>query len=398
MKYDYETFMNFCKEHNILLCEDYSQKTINAHLLIESKCINKDCSLSYKKQLRSFIKNPYCNDCSKSNSKQKLKTTWLNKYGVDHISKLDQFKNKTKETSLKKYGTVCSLNNVLVNEKTKKTCFKKYGVEHIGQSKEIQEKAKKTCLEKYGVESALQCKDVKEKCKVTCLKKYGVEHHSQTKEFKESYKNTCLEKYGVESFNKTDKFKNALKETLISKYGLDSPFKIKEFVEKGKLTCLEKYGSEYYSTTDEFKEKCKATCLKKYGVEHPSQNPDISEKQSKNAYKSKEYIFPSGRIERIQGYENFMLNDLLQNNIVEDDIVLGRKNVPEIWFNNLKGKRRRYYVDCFIKSENKCIEVKSEWTVKENNVLLKQQAVKDAGYKCEIWVYNRKGKIVEKYK
>ena len=31
MKYDYETLMNFCKEHNILLCEDYSQKTINAH-------------------------------------------------------------------------------------------------------------------------------------------------------------------------------------------------------------------------------------------------------------------------------------------------------------------------------------------------------------------------------
>lgn len=93
-----------------------------------------------------------------------------------------------------------------------------------------------------------------------------------------------------------------------------------------------------------------------------------------------------------------MINDLLQNNIVEDDIILGRKNVPEIWFNNLKGKRSRYYVDCFIKSEKKCIEVKSEWTVKENDVLLKQQAVKDAGYKCEIWVYNRKGKIVEKYK
>jgi hypothetical protein len=28
---------------------------------------------------------------------------------------------------------------------------------------------------------------------------------------------------------------------------------------------------------------------------------------------------------------------------------------------------------------------------------VKQQAVKDAGYKCEIWVYNRKGNIVEKY-
>jgi hypothetical protein len=397
MKYDYETLMNFCKEHNILLCEDYSQKTINAHLIIESKCVNQDCNLSFRKELRSFLNNSYCNDCSKTNAKQKLKTTWLNKYGVDHISKLDQFKNKVKETSLKKYGTVCSLHNNLVNEKTKQTCLEKYGVDCPLKSKEIKDKCKQTLIENYGVEYSSQIKDFKEKNRQTSINKYGAEHYSQTEEFKESYKNTCLEKYGVESYNKTNIFKNKLKETFTFKYGLDSPFKIKEFVEKGKQTCLQKYGSEYYSKTNEFKEKCKATSIKKYGVEHPSQNQHIAEKQSKNAYKSKEYIFPSGRIEKIQGYENFMLNDLLQNNIVEDDIVLGRKNVPEIWFNNLKGKRSRYYVDCFIKSENKCIEVKSEWTVKENDVLLKQQAVKDSGYKCEIWVYNRKGIKIEKY-
>jgi hypothetical protein len=92
-----------------------------------------------------------------------------------------------------------------------------------------------------------------------------------------------------------------------------------------------------------------------------------------------------------------MLDELLKNNVSEDDIVVSRKYVPEIWFNNLKGKRSRYYIDCFIKSQNKCIEIKSEWTIKDEDVFLKQQAVKDAGYKCEIWVYNRKGNIVEKY-
>jgi hypothetical protein len=29
------------------------------------------------------------------------------------------------------------------------------------------------------------------------------------------------------------------------------------------------------------------------------------------------------------------------------------------------------------------------------NVLLKQQAVKDAGFYCEIWIYNSKGEKVE---
>jgi len=99
--------------------------------------------------------------------------------------------------------------------------------------------------------------------------------------------------------------------------------------------------------------------LEKYGVEYVSQNPDISEKQLKNSYKSKEYIFPSGKVEKIQGYENFMLDELLEKNISEEDIFVSRKSVPEVWFINSKGKKSRYFVDCFIKSENKCIEVKS---------------------------------------
>ena len=43
------------------------------------------------------------------------------------------------------------------------------------------------------------------------------------------------------------------------------------------------------------------------------------------------------------------------------------------------------------------IEVKSTYTIKLNNdtILLKQQACKDAGYSCEIWVYNSKGEKVE---
>ena len=43
------------------------------------------------------------------------------------------------------------------------------------------------------------------------------------------------------------------------------------------------------------------------------------------------------------------------------------------------------------------IEVKSDYTIKVDNdiILLKQQACKDAGYYCEIWVYNAKGEKVE---
>ena len=238
------------------------------------------------------------------------------------------------------------------------------------------EKAKKTNFEKYGVEFTTQCKKVKDKIKKVCLEKYGVEHISLIKAVKEKTKQTCLEKYGV-----------------------DVPVKNQEIKDKIKKTNLEKYGCENYSKTDECKAKTKATCLNKYGVENSSQDPNIAEKQLKNSYKSKIYAFPSGRIETIQGYENFMLDELIQNNLLEDDIVVSRKDVPEIWFNNSKGKKSRYFVDCFIKSENKCIEVKSLWTLenKRIDVFLKQQAVKDAGYKCEIWIYNNKGNKLEIY-
>jgi hypothetical protein len=136
-------------------------------------------------------------------------------------------------------------------------------------------------------------------------------------------------------------------------------------------------------------------------VENPSQNSEVAEKQSKNAYKSKEFIFPSGRIERIQGYEHYMINELLQKEkIFEDNIILNRKDVPIIWYNDINEKKRRYFVDCYIKSQNRCIEVKSTWTAekKKDCIFLKQQALKDAGYNCEIWIYNSKGEKVECYK
>jgi len=94
-----------------------------------------------------------------------------------------------------------------------------------------------------------------------------------------------------------------------------------------------------------------------------------------------------------------MLNDLLQKeNISEDDIIVSRSEVPSVWYEDLNGKKRRYFVDCFIKSQNRCIETKSTWTAekKQDYIYVKQQALKVSGYKCEIWIYNANGQIVEK--
>ena len=117
---------------------------------------------------------------------------------------------------------------------------------------------------------------------------------------------------------------------------------------------LESYNNSRKSYYEKNKEHIKSQAkegLKKLAEE----NPD----------KLKEYVFPSGRSEKVQGAEPYALTELLEN-INENDIVVGCKNVPNIWYNDKNGKKHRHYVDIFIPSQNRCIEVKSTWTEKIN--------------------------------
>ena len=269
------------------------------------------------------------------------------------------------------YCKSCAAN--IKKEKVTATCLKKYGVEHSSQSEKIKDKSKATCLKKYGVENIFQSQEIKNKIKATCLEKYGVENSSQLEEIKDKIKATCLEKYGVEH-----------------------PSQSKEIKDKSKVTCLKKYGVENAFQSQEIKDKIKVSCLEKYGVEYPKQNSKIADKISKLSYLRKKYTFPSGRIIHVQGYEHYALNELL-NTFNEDEIKTGAINVPEIWYYDDEGLKHRHYVDIFIQSQNKCIEVKSTWTAekKKNNIFKKQLAGKELGYNYEIWIYNSKGDKVE---
>jgi len=232
------------------------------------------------------------------------------------------------------------------------------------------ERIKNTMVEKYGVEYAAQSDVFRDKMKKSNLEKYGVEHPIQNNEIKEKTIKTNLEKYGCE-------------------YGLQS----KEVKKKKIITYLKNYGVENPLQNKEIKQKSKNTCLKKYGVEYAIQCPEIMEKNIKMSYYFKNYIFPSGNAIKIQGYEYYALDELIKNNINENEIITGSKNVPEIWYFDKSGKKRRHFVDIFIPSQNKCIEVKSTWTLKkqEDVVFLKQTAGKELGYNYEIWVYDNKG-------
>jgi len=238
-------------------------------------------------------------------------------------------------------------------------------------------RAKKSMMDKYGVEFPSQCEQFKDKMKKTSFERFGVEHATQSQQVKDKIVKTNMEKYGV-------------------KYGLqDAGVK-----EKKVQTYLKNYGVENPNQCKEIREKTKKTVLEKYGVEYCSQNPDVMDKMTKHMYKMKEYMLPSGKIIQIQGYENYGLDELFEkDNIDENDIVTGCKNVPTIWYEDENGKKRRHFVDIFIPSKNLCIEIKSTWTAKKNGhtIFLKQKAAKELGYGYEIWVYDTKGIKVDFY-
>jgi hypothetical protein len=262
-------------------------------------------------------------------------------------------------------------------QKNKNTVMSKYGVEFVNQVSEIKEKRKQIFLEKYGVDNVSKNKDIINKIKETknqdYFNKYGKLAPSLLTV--EEKKQIIIDKYGTLDFRSSEYIKNKIKQTVMEKYGVDHISKSKD------IQLLKK-----------------ENCLNKYGVEYNSQRPDIAEKISHNNFMIKEYTFPSGRIDKVQGYEPFAINDLINNyQIDENDIITGAKNVPEIWYYDINQKKHRHYVDIFIKSQNKCIEVKSSWTVQRENVFNKQTTAKGLGYLYEIWVYNQKGQIIDKY-
>jgi hypothetical protein len=256
-----------------------------------------------------------------------------------------------------------------------------------------------TNMEKYGVECVLQLQTIREQGIKTNLEKYGVEHNSQSKIIKEQKKNKSMEKYGVEYVLQSPTIRKQIMKTNIEKYGVEHPQQNKEIKDKTLKTNLRKYGVENYFQTEECKQKIIETSLRKYGVEHHSQNAEIAELMLKNSHILKKYKLPSGIIIDYQGYENFAFDELLfVEKIKEDDLVTKRIDVPVIWYYDKNNKKRRHYVDIYIKSQNRCIEVKSTWTNQEkNNVFEKQTSAHNLGLLYDIWIYDKNGNKVESY-
>jgi len=370
IKYNYEYLQKYSKENNIILLKDYSNERVNRRLYIDAKCLTNNCDEIVSKDFRNLIIHGcFCKKCLYlENNKVLYNLSFLLNYcKTNNIELLEDYStiNVNKDTLIK---AKCLTDNC--NENVEKTLIMIIG----------------NC--------GCYCKKCTEQIRLQKLK--IAEWNSDKTRFNNNYfVNYCksnsiilLEDYSNIDINR---------DTLIKSKCLTD--NCNENVEKTFRLIVENSGSFCKNcTNNNSKLKTKNTCVNKYGVENVCHNAEIAERSSKNSYRTKAYTFPSGKQIKCQGYEPFALNELIKL-YKEEDIITGCVNVPIISYTGLDSKEHKHFVDIFIPTDNKCIEVKSTWTAekKKDNIFLKQVAGKKLGYDYEIWVYDKKGKKVECY-
>ena len=143
----------FKESHEIRSCI-ICGTSFNSYIIKEKNTCSLDC-----------LKKLISSEEVKKKRKESLKTSLLNKYGVEHPSKISGFKEKVKKTKLEKYGD----ENYVNPEKAKLTKLEKYGDENYVNTN----KAKETCIEKYGVNNPSKLDKFTEKANNTKLKNFG---------------------------------------------------------------------------------------------------------------------------------------------------------------------------------------------------------------------------------
>jgi hypothetical protein len=407
MIYNNASLIKHCFNNSIELIEDYTNIKINREYYIKGICktIVDSCDKTFNKNFRQLVKTgPYCYNCAVEHGKSKYKLkckyneAYLNKIcSENNITLTDDYTNKfiNRDTLINGLCLTVDCNNAFTKsfrelEKINGFC--------LDCSKELgKDKIIKTNMKKFGCKASMQNQEVRNKQKQTIMSKYGVNHISQLDSIKEQKKDKSLEKYGTKCPLQADDVKIKTIKTNKIKYGVENPQQNQDIRNKTIETTLQRYGFKTAVLNETVKQKMITSNIEKYGVPHHSQNPEIAQTMMKSAFNLKKYTLPSGKVIDYQGYENFAIDELLNiEHITEEDLITNRKDVPEIWYYDKTNKKRRHYVDMYIKSQNRCIEVKSTWTNQEkNSVLEKQAAAIELGYKYEIWIYDGKGTKLE---
>jgi hypothetical protein len=132
---------------------------------------------------------------------------------------------------------------------------------------------------------------------------------------------------------------------------------------------------------------------RKCGIEKLVRKQSVSKKYRQ--YRWKNYTLPNGKVIRIQGYENWTIDKLLKEDILQDEIKTEYESKPTIDY-EFSGSFHKYIPDCYIPSSNIIIETKSKWTwnkdLEQNLSKISSSLCK--GYDVRVLVWDRYCRLV----
>ncbi len=142
-------------------------------------------AIKYQERFNLTLENLKCINSECSNIKKFFTTT--RGYGLTCGDK--NCKNITKDTRI-----------IIKQTNSSNTCLQKYGVDHPSKIKETRTKAKDTYLKRTGYTNAAHNPEVIQKRVDTCLQQYGVKHPNMLESSKSKMREKNLEKYGSSHF------------------------------------------------------------------------------------------------------------------------------------------------------------------------------------------------------
>lgn len=220
---------------------------------------------------------------------------------------------------------------------------------------------------------------------ISNLKKYGYEMPFKDTNVLEKAKRTCIEHYGVDNPMKN---KEIAKKTSQTRKNYSETQKC-QYLDKRSKTWKEKYGVDNIFEKVDYIEEC---MMEKYGVRNPAQSTELRAKNDIPKSRLREYVWQSGEISMVQGFEDIVLSELEQKGYSFYDVKTKKSDMPEIWYVGVDGKKHRYYPDFYIPRENIIIEVKSNYTMEsdyETNQI-KAQSVRALGYNFKFEIRNKR--------
>ena len=232
--------------YNDKKCFICSIKT-NGFLCVECKKTNADLS-QFRKQSLSYIKIGYKNVSCDPTIKSKKEVTCLNNYGVKNPSHNSEIKKTISEKN--------SANFIEADKKRRETLRDRYGVDHYSKTDDFKEKYKKTSIEKYGVDHVLQSEEVKNKISDTNIKKYGVSYPSQSDEVKNKISDTNIKKYGTAVSVHSEHIKEKIIQENLKKYGVEHSIQRDDIIQKAVITRqMKKYGDLLENFKEEWRKE-----------------------------------------------------------------------------------------------------------------------------------------------